>query len=306
MNRIRKFYKILCVLFVLILVLSSCSTSEKSFRFVFMADIHLQPERRGIEGFEAAIEAVNNLSPKPDFVITGGDLIMDALKVSYGRADSLYQHYLQACEKLDMPVYHCIGNHEVFGVYKEARIPSDHPEYAKAMFLKKMKQDKTYQSFDHKGWHFVLLDAIGIAEDGHYYGHVDSVQVQWLKKDLSSLDKETPVVLAMHIPLVSAAVQLSKGIEKPLPSTLIVDNSREVLSACGANLPRLVLQGHLHQVEEIKIKEMTFLTGGAVSGNWWKGAFHGFEEGFVVVDVKGNTFDWQFETYGWKALPEDA
>ena len=64
---------------------------EYDFSFVFMADIHLTPERNAVQGFKKAIKTVNNLAP--DFVITGGDLIMDALEQTYERADSLYNLY---------------------------------------------------------------------------------------------------------------------------------------------------------------------------------------------------------------------
>ena len=70
-----------------IIILNSCaeqkssSCEEESFTFAFLTDIHLQPERNATEGFRAAIAEVNVL--KPDFVITGGDLVMDVLGVSY-------------------------------------------------------------------------------------------------------------------------------------------------------------------------------------------------------------------------------
>ena len=61
---------------------------QSSFSFVFCTDIHVEPERNAVQGFTQAIDTINKLNPA--FVITGGDLIMDALGQSYGRADSLY------------------------------------------------------------------------------------------------------------------------------------------------------------------------------------------------------------------------
>ncbi|MBU0755753.1 MAG: calcineurin-like phosphoesterase C-terminal domain-containing protein [Planctomycetes bacterium] len=46
------------------------------------------------------------------------------------------------------------------------------------------------------------------------------------------------------------------------------------------------------------------MTGGAVCGAWWEGAYDGFPEGFVVIDIEGDDFSWRYETYGWKAEPE--
>lgn len=64
---------------------------------------------------------------------------------------------------------------------------------------------------------------------------------------------------------------------------------------------RLVLQGHLHVVDQAQVKGIKFVTGGAVSGSWWGGPFRGFPEGFVVVDIRGDAIDYRYETYGWEA-----
>ena len=82
---------------------------------------------------------------------------------------------------------------------------------------------------------------------------------------------------------------------------MVVTNANEVREICeGYNL-KAVLQGHLHTVEEINLYDVRYIVGGAVSGAWWRGARHGFPEGFVVVDVKGDDFDWSYETFGWDA-----
>ena len=72
-------------------------TEEDEFSFAFLTDIHLQPERGAVAGFQWAIREVNKLHP--DFVITGGDLVMDVLNQSYGRSDSLYKLYKELSGK---------------------------------------------------------------------------------------------------------------------------------------------------------------------------------------------------------------
>ena len=61
---------------------------ENDFKFVFLTDVHIQTDRNAIEGFKKAIDEINKINP--DFVITGGDLIYDALAVSYEGADSVF------------------------------------------------------------------------------------------------------------------------------------------------------------------------------------------------------------------------
>ncbi|MFO7965777.1 MAG: metallophosphoesterase [Desulfobacterales bacterium] len=266
----------------------------ESFRFVFMTDIHLQPERGADEAFEQAITTVNNL--RPDFVVTGGDLVMDTLEQTFKRSVELFDLYAKRCEQFDMPVYNAIGNHDVFGLYEKGVIDTDHPEYGKKMFKKRVA-DRTYRSFDHEGWHFILLDSIGITDDRRYIGRIDADQIRWIENDLKDIDKSTPIAIITHIPFVSITSQLRSGATASMPPHSGVVNSHQVLALFkGYNL-RLVLQGHLHIVEESIIGGIHFITGGAVSGKWWEGPFHGFPEGFLLIEVDDDDFSWKFQTY---------
>jgi predicted MPP superfamily phosphohydrolase len=55
------------------------SPSGKSIRFAFISDIHVKPGAIPEAGMAKAIGHVQNLKPKVDFIINGGDYIMDAL-----------------------------------------------------------------------------------------------------------------------------------------------------------------------------------------------------------------------------------
>lgn len=301
-NRIKKL-----TIFLIVLILSYsivCSIdNEKSttFRFVFMTDIHVQPERGAIEGFKTAIKTVNSLNPESKFVITGGDLIFDALSQGFGRADSLYKLYIEASTLFKMPVYNTIGNHEIFGLYPKSNIDPSHPEYGKKMFAHRLGKGKTYRSFDYKNWHFILLDAITMTPERTYIGEVDSLQLEWLKQDLEKVGTERPVVIATHIPFYTIFSQYKNGPTTPNSKALVVVNAHEVSKICEKYNLKLVLQGHLHTVEDIYYHNVHYLVGGAVSGAWWKGSHDGFPEGFVVVDVDGDQFSWTYQTFGWEA-----
>ncbi len=269
------------------------------FRFVFMTDIHLMPELRGAEGFAAAISAVNKLDP--DFVITGGDLIYDALETSYERADSLYRLYDDLCERFGMPVHNTIGNHEVFGLYPGSGIDPEHPEYGRKIFANRLGGGSTNKSFDFGGWHFILLDTIGFTGNRSYYGHVSPESLEWLARDLKRIPHDSPIVVCVHIPLVSPSLQVDYGLAEGVPHNLMVTNTPEVLAAFEGRDLRLVLQGHLHIVERAQVRGTKFVTGGAVSGAWWKGSYRGFSEGFIVVEVRDGAIDYHYEDYGWQA-----
>lgn len=292
------FYFIIAGLFMSCQQQPNKTQSEKNdaFSFVFMTDIHLTPERNATEGFLQAIDTINKLAP--DFVISGGDNIMDALGQTYGKADSLYNLYEETIENLKMPVYNTIGNHEVFGLYEDSGISPDHKEYGKKMYEKRLA--KRYYSFDHKNWHFVVLDGIGFTDDQHYYGFVDSVQVEWLKQDLASEGKNKPVVVSTHIPLLSVGRQIMAGPTESFSEGSIITNAHEIIQILEQYNVKLVLQGHLHFLEDINYNGIHYITGGAVSSNWWKGTRYGMEEGFVKVDVSGKDFDWKYIDFGWE------
>jgi 3',5'-cyclic AMP phosphodiesterase CpdA len=265
-----------------------------------MTDIHLQPERRATEGFSKAIDSVNKFNP--DFVITGGDLIMDALGQNFERSDELYNLYKESLKTFNMPVYNTMGNHEIFGIYKESGVDMSHPEYGEKMYENRI--GKRYYSFNHKGWHFVILDAIEDTGESGYIGKVDEAQMDWIRTDLIEVEPKTPIIISVHIPFITSYMQILYGSLEPNDESLVITNSKAVLELYKNHNLKLVLQGHLHYVEDIYANGIHFITGGAVSSKWWRGKENGMEEGFLIVNVQGNTFEWEYFDYGWEAENE--
>lgn len=300
------------VLFLLLcLAITACNTttnktesanSENDFSFVFMTDMHITNERHALEGFQQAIDTINKLAP--GFVLTGGDNIMDALGQTYGKSDSLYNMYEEAAKGFNMPVYTTMGNHEVFGLYEKSGIDPSHEKYGKKLYENRLA--KRYYSFDFKNWHFVVLDGIGFTEDRHYYGFVDQEQLEWLKQDLAKTGKETPVAVSIHIPLLSVGSQIMEGPTKALSRGSVITNAHEVIDVLEQYNTKLVLQGHLHFLEDINYNGIHYITGGAVSAQWWNGPRFGMEEGFLKIDVSGEDFSWKYVDFGWDAASVKA
>jgi len=64
---------------------------------------------------------------------------------------------------------------------------------------------------------------------------------------------------------------------------------------------KLVLQGHLHYLEDINVaNKIHFITGGAVSASWWNGPRGPVEEGFLLLRIKGEDIEWEYVDYGWE------
>lgn len=285
---------------LIVLTITSCSSNKQPeverFSFAFMTDIHLQEEANAPEGFQKAIADINAM--QPDFVITGGDLIMDALGVPYGRADSLYKLYIDQVQALQMPVYNTMGNHEVFGIYPKSGTQEDHPEYGQKMFEKRLGE--TYYSFDHKGWHFMVLNSVVVTDSNEYIGMIDEAQIDWIRTDLLNIEAKTPIVISTHIPFITVFTQILFGEFAPEYHGLVVENARDVLDLFDAYNLKLVLQGHLHYLEYIEVYGTSFLTSGAVSGQWWEGPNHDVEEGFLMLYIEGNDFSWEYVDYCWE------
>lgn len=293
---------------IFVLIFSACQqvsekaktqTSENDFSFVFMTDIHITEKRNATEGLLQAIDTINSLAP--DFVLTGGDNIMDALGQTYGRSDSLYTLFTQTTQKLNMPMYSTMGNHEVFGLYEKSGVDPSHEEYGKKMYEDRITQ--RYYSFDHKNWHFVVLDGVGFTEDRRYYGHVDDEQLEWLKNDLAKNGKERPVAVSIHIPLLSVGQQIMNDPTAPLNQGAVVTNAHDVIKILEQYNTKLVLQGHLHFLEDIYYNGIHYITGGAASAKWWQGPRFGMEEGFLKINVSGDDFRWEYVDFGWNVEP---
>jgi len=289
---------ILLMLNMALITSVSCSRKDKSesFSFAFMTDIHLTWERNAIPGFQQAIRSVNDL--KPDFVIMGGDLIMDALAQRYSLADSLYNLYIENVKSLAMPVFNTIGNHEIYGIYSKSGADPLHPEYGEKMFEKRL--GKSYSSFMHKGWKFMILNSVEVTGKDRYIGRIDDVQMEWIRKELTNTDPGTPIVLSTHIPFISANTQKYVGTTVANDSSSVVYNAKEVLDLFNGHNLKMVLQGHLHSLEDIYIDGIHFVTGGAVSSGWWDGPHKGIEEGYLLLTVKDKDISWKYIDYGWE------
>jgi 3',5'-cyclic AMP phosphodiesterase CpdA len=278
----------------------SLEAGSANFSFVHFTDLHIQPELRADVGCRACVARINAL--RPDFAICGGDLVYDVNDVNRSKATALYDLYGETVKSLHAPLHTVVGNHDVFGTYGNSGVTSADPLYGKRMFEDRI--GPLYRSFDHEGWHFVLLDSIGV-QAGNFYGTVDDDQLTWLENDLARMPAGAPLIVVTHIPLASSVLQFVADPGKKVKWYLVA-NAREVVELLWPYKPKLVLQGHTHVREVVTYNGCQFITSGAVCGNWWKGAREGHPEGFGVVTVRGGNATWRYETYDFVASPPPA
>jgi 3',5'-cyclic AMP phosphodiesterase CpdA len=269
------------------------------FTFLFVTDTHLEPELNAVQGCDECFKKARGI--KSDFAIQGGDHVFDSLAVSRTRAISLFDLYGKTEQDLGMKLYHTLGNHDCFGVDTKSGVEPTDPLYGKKLFEDRF--GKVYYSFDHKGVHFIILDSIGITVDRAYEGRVDAGQLSWLAADLNALPAMTPIIVALHIPLVTAfSSYVPAPASEPKNHGLTVINAYEVIALFEGRNVLAVLQGHTHVNERVVWKGVPYITSGAVCGNWWHGTRMGTPEGFTVVRLENGKVSTRYETYGFESV----
>ncbi len=169
-------------------------------------------------------------------------------------------------EKIDCPIYNVIGNHD-----HDPYVADDH----KAAGAWRRLMGPNYYSFNRGAVHYVVLDDVYYINDGASLGHeghrnneprITPEQMAWLKKDLELVkDPATPIVVAMHIPLLHQS-----GADGKLPDYRL-KNARQLEQLLDRFEQVRFFTGHTHrnQASEAnggKIQENTY---GSVCGALW-------------------------------------
>lgn len=276
----------------LILFLLSINTlfgfGQEKFSFAFFTDLHLNNNEKAnsFKGLELAIAKVKK--QPVDFVLSGGDNVdVDALKEpQLETARTLYERYQNMVNDSGLKWYYTIGNHDRFW----------HTEGEHGTGLFSTYFGEPYYTFEHKGWKFIVLNSTEI-RDGKYC--ISEKQKAWLNSVLQKTSTDQPIIISSHVPFLSLYYPVLEGYYTDKDTFI---NQKEIRGLFDNYNLKLVLQGHQHLYEEIKVKGVQYITAGAISANWWSGDFHGTEEGYLKVDIKGTDFTWEYIDYGWNVL----
>jgi predicted MPP superfamily phosphohydrolase len=269
------------------------------FSFIHASDTHISEK-----SVDRTVK-LRNLTDKlkPNFVLVCGDLVRDALRVPEEEAKRYYELYVENISKFSVPVWSVPGNHEIFGIERHMSLVSQkNPMYGKNMYAHYLGPN--YYSFNYGGIHFVGLDDVDF-EDTWYYGHVDSLQMSWLKQDLAAVPEKTPVVTFKHIPMFSGGLSLGSFEESGPGRTLerekgvlqfrhVVSNAHELLELLQTRPYPLSLSGHYHARQTFNYESTgqntRFEQTGAVVGNGGEGNIV-MKSGVVLYKVKNGVID---------------
>jgi hypothetical protein len=245
------------------------------FDFAFITDMHLDNGKIGVRKFQMSLREINHLQPRPAFILSQGDICLQ------GRAGDVYAECLKRAK---MPVRTGPGNHEMMLDHKNPR-DDFHRLFG-----------PTYYSFDWAGIHCIVLDGNKPIPGGKdwkaVHGAVEGSELAWLRADLAAQPKGKPIIVGIHIPIVTTYPERRK--QSPPDAPYWEVTNRGVLTGLfAAHGVRLVLQGHMHENERAWGKGVEYASSIAISGSWYQGGegmergVDGSPRGYRVVSVDG-------------------
>src|SRR5947208_2769535 len=195
------------------------------FSFVQISDSHIgfnKPANPDVTAtLQTAINKINAMPQKPDFIIHTGDLTQLSKPSEF---DTLDQALKGASAK---QVYFVPGEHDML---------SDNGDEYLHRYGKGTKGAGWY-SFDHKGVHFVgLVNVVDLKAGG--LGTLGDEQLNWLERDLRDRSSSHPIVVFAHIPLWTVYPEWGWG----------TGDGAKALSMMRRFGSVTVLNGHIHQV----------------------------------------------------------
>jgi 3',5'-cyclic-AMP phosphodiesterase len=203
------------------------------FTFVQISDSHIgfnRPANANVNGtLQVAVDQINTATRQPDFLLHTGDLTHLAKAAEFDTLDQILKGLRQK------QVFYVPGEHDVTGDDGK-------------LFLQRFGKPaggKAWQSFDHRGVHFVGLNNCVQLEG---LGEIGTEQLEWLAKDVVGLTDSTPIVLFAHIPLWSVYPQWGWATK----------DSEQALALLKRFGSVTVLNGHIHQVMQKVEGNVTF------------------------------------------------
>lgn len=282
-----------------------------AFSFVHLTDQHVTHRRHAEEGYRKCIASINAIEPAPDFVLMGGDMVFDGCYTAKDDYVNQIRIFKEVTSELKYPWHPCFGNHDVLGWSGREKVGPSDPGYGKKMIMEALDWKEPYYSFDHKGWHFAVLDsaypgkgAKGISQEPR----LGPEQLEWLGYDLGAAG-DRPKIAVVHVAVFCNVGQIN-GDPKHLAmdGSMVIWDTKELRQVLERHNVKLVLQGHSHRVEDTFWNGISYVTGAGASGAWWAGSWTGSEPGYTIVRCAGDQVTWSHETYGWepKLDPQDT
>ncbi len=218
------------ILAILSILLLQNSVLANVIKFVQVTDSHfIAKDKYRTEVLKETVKSINK-EKDISFVVFTGDNI-DSPKEAY------LPDFVKIINKLDVPYYLVIGNHDVF----------KNNGLSKAHYLEIVRDNncfykyrKTNYVFKQDGFVFIVLDGAKEVIPGSI-GYYKEDTLNWLEKQLKK-HKNEPVIILQHFPIVAAKERPTHTVYQKEKYLDIIDKYDNVVS---------IVAGHLHVNSEV-------------------------------------------------------
>ncbi len=293
----------------------------KDYVVIGLADIHIANVRQTIRQYEEGM--------LPELIKTIGEYRVQGKDVYVmGLGDQSHDLYWYDNNAIDLEgskeylkrivcsaMFTTMGNH-------------DNDPYVSDDFAAEDRYRATYgpthYSFNIAGTHYIMLDNIvytneggkqGTMGDREYEQRITTDQLDWLRKDLATVDTKTPVIIGMHARLWKVAILSGTSQEAPLRTSLV--NFDEFVS-CLKDYNVTVLTGHGHVNTSVRNENIVEYNIASAAGRLWESGQttmagnhmcgDGSVGGYLIMEMNGTDYkthyksmnydhDYQFRTY---------
>lgn len=279
---------------------------QDSYKIFMLGDMHLANRTGDLGQFAQFTSDLTDYMTRHKgekmYALTLGDMTWDL----YWYSNSYYfPQYLNTVNSQikNLQIFHTMGNHD-----NDFQTRSDYDAAVKYVD----QICPTYYSFNIGKVHYVVMDDIDCSSyDGstsrNYVTSLSAEQLDWLAKDLSHVDKTTPVVVAMHAQVFY-----------PTTSGFKIDhdqvNTLRLFDILDGYTVRFVT-GHTHKLFNVtpdapivdghNFRE--YNSGSVCASWWWSGnltpGIHigtdGTPGGYGIWDVTGTDFQCLYKSTGW-------
>lgn len=280
--------------------------NQDTYKVFMLGDMHLANRTNDLKQyaeFTADLTSyMNSHKGEKMYAIALGDMTWDIYWESNNYSFAQYLNTVNTQLK-DLQIFHVMGNHD--NDYKATNDFNAEIQY-------RDKIGPTYYSFNIGKVHYVVIDDIDCSDyDGstsrNYKKTITNDQLNWLVKDLSHVDKSTPVVVATHAQIFYPTTDGFKYDHDVTNTTRLFD----ILAGYTVHF----VTGHTHLMFNVTPNEA--ITGsnnfyehnsGSVCASWWwSGSLtpgvhlspDGTPGGYAIWDVSGTNLKWKFKATGW-------
>ena len=279
---------------------------QDSYKIFMLGDMHLANRTGDLGQFAQFTSDLTDYMTRHKgekmYALTLGDMTWDL----YWYSNSYYfPQYLNTINSQikNLQIFHTMGNHD-----NDFQTRSDYDAAVKYVD----QICPTYYSFNIGKVHYVVMDDIDCSsydgtESHNYVKSLSAEQLDWLAKDLSHVDKTTPVVVAMHAQVFYPTTSGFKIDHDPV-------NTLRLFDILDGYTVRFVT-GHTHKLFNVtpdapivdghNFRE--YNSGSVCASWWWSGnltpGIHigtdGTPGGYGIWDVTGTDFQCLYKSTGW-------